>query len=74
MIVTRDNLPPGEYALFRKTALTKVSTFTVPPGTTFDTPEGLKAPDEECRVAIDCQGGVYPIRESVFRESYELAT
>jgi len=72
-IITRDNLPEGDYGLYRKTALTRASDFTVPPGTTFETPEGLKAEDEECRVAIDSQGGVYPIRESVFRETYEVA-
>lgn len=70
-IVTRDNLPAGEFGLFRKAALTRVSMFTVAAGTTFETPEGLKAADEECRIAIDSQGGVYPIRESVFRETYE---
>lgn len=63
----------GDFAEFRKTAVTKVSTFTVPPGTPFETPEGLKAEDEDCRVAYDSQGGVYPIRESVFRETYEAA-
>lgn len=71
--ITRDNLPEGDYGLYRKVALTRASDFTVPPGTTFETPEGLRAEDEECRVAIDSQGGVYPIRESVFRETYEVA-
>lgn len=63
----------GEFGTFRKTALSRVSKFTVPPGTPFETPEGLKAEDEECRVAFDSQGGVYPIRESVFCETYEEA-
>lgn len=71
--ITLDKLPEGKYALYRKTALTQASTFTVPAGTPFQTPEGLKAEDEECRIAIDSQGGVYPIRESVFRETYEVA-
>lgn len=70
-IVTRNNMPEGDYSLYRKKVLTKASDFTVPAGTTFDTPEGLRAEDEECRVAVDSQGGVYPIRESVFRDSYE---
>ena len=60
----------GEFGQFRKVATTRISLFTVPPGTPFETPEGLKAEDEECRVAFDVQGGVYPIRESVFQQSY----
>lgn len=61
----------GQFGLFRKTALTKISLFTVPPGTVFQTPEGLRAEDERCYVAFDVQGGIYPIRASVFQASYE---
>src|SRR5665213_2987201 len=60
----------GDFGRFRKTTLTEISLFTVPPGTTFRTPEGLHAEDEECRIAFDSQGGVYPIRESVFQATY----
>ena len=60
----------GSFAHYRKATLTLISEFTVPPGTMFETPEGLRAEDEECRIAFDSQGGVYPIRESVFRETY----
>lgn len=62
------------FGSYRKIQATSISEFTVPPGTPFETPEGLKAEDEECRIAIDSQGGVYPIRESVFRETYERIT
>lgn len=58
---------------FRKKTLTQISHTTVPPGTAFETPEGLKAEDEPCRIAFDAQGGVYPIRESVFQATYEEA-
>jgi len=58
----------------RKTALTPISDITYPPGTVFQTPEGLRAEDEDTRAAFDVQGGIYPIRESVFRASYEAAT
>lgn len=61
----------GEFGSYRKTAVSRISTFTVPPGTPFETPEGLKAEDEETRIAFDAQGGVYPIRESVFQATYE---
>jgi hypothetical protein len=63
----------GSFAPHRKTTLTEISTFTVPPATPYETPEGLKAEDEETRIAFDSQGGVYPIRESVFAETYALA-
>lgn len=59
------------FAPYRKRVLTFISTTTVPAGTVFQTPEGLKAEDEECRIAFDIQGGIYPIRESVFLASYE---
>ena len=61
----------GDFGWFRKTSMTRISLFTVPPGTSFKTPEGLQAEDEDCRIAFDVQGGVYPIRESVFQASYE---
>jgi hypothetical protein len=61
----------GAYSFYRKTTATQISDFTVPPGTPYETPEGLRAEDEETRVAWDAQGGVYPIRESVFRATYE---
>lgn len=69
--ITSTNPPSGSYGPHRKKVATRISHFTVPPGTPFDTPEGLVAEDEECRVAFDSQGGVYPIRESVYRASYE---
>lgn len=63
----------GDFGRYRKTAISKISNFTVPAGTAFETPEGLKAEDEECRIAFDSQGGVYPIRESIFLETYKEA-
>lgn len=73
MITPQNAEEQGEFGTYRKTALSKISRFTMPPGTTFETPEGLKAEDEETRIAFDSQGGVYPIRESVFQETYEEA-
>lgn len=64
---------PEKFGAFVKKGSTKISEFTVPAGTRFKTPEGLHAEDEECRVAFDAQGGVYPIRESIFKETYERA-
>lgn len=57
---------------YRKRTLTPISDITFPPGTVYQTPEGLRAEDEETRAAFDVQGGIYPIRESVFRATYEL--
>lgn len=50
-----------------------ISDRSFPPGTTYQTPEGLRAEDEDTRAALDVQGGIYPIRESVFRASYTSA-
>jgi hypothetical protein len=63
----------GTFSEHRKIATTRISDFTVPPGVPYQTPEGLRAEDEETRIAFDVQGGVYPIRESVFKASYAPA-
>lgn len=69
--ITSDNAESfGTFSDHFKKVSTRISDFTVPAGTTFQTPEGLKAEDEECRIAFDVQGGVYPIRESVYRATY----
>ena len=73
-VLTRDNARDyGEFGLFTKVGQTLISLFTVPPGVSYQTPEGLRAEDEETRIAFDIQGGVYPIRESVFHRSYAEA-
>lgn len=64
----------GDFMMHKKRPATEISVFTVPPGTPFETPEGLKAEDEETRIAFDSQGGVYPVRESVFAETYAPLT
>jgi len=56
---------------YRKRTPTPISDITFPPGTVYQTPEGLRAEDEETRAAFDVQGCIYPIRESVFRANYE---
>ena len=69
--ITRWNaIERGKFSEYRKLATTWISDFTVAPGVSYATPEGLRAEDEETRIAFDVQGGVYPIRESVFRASY----
>lgn len=70
-VVTSENAENmGVFGSYKKIGTTRISNFTVPAGTKFQTPEGLKAEDEECRIAFDVQGGVYPIRESVFAAVY----
>lgn len=72
-VVTRDNAETvSGFGRYRKMADTLISDFPVPSGTPFKTPEGLVAEDEPCRIAFDAQGGVYPIRESVFEMTYQL--
>ena len=61
------------FSLYRKLTMTPISDATFPPGTVYQTPEGLRAEDEETRAAFDAKGGIYPIRESVFQLTYELA-
>jgi hypothetical protein len=72
-VVTPESVLSEPFGLYRKTALTRISDRVYPPGTVYQTPEGLKAEDEETRCAIDAHGGVYPIRESVFRMTYSRA-
>lgn len=75
MILTVDEaLTRSGFTEYRKTALTLISDITFPAGTVYQTPEGLRAEDEETRCAFDIQGGIYPIRESVFQASYEPIT
>lgn len=69
--ITSQNCRGFKFATFKKKVTTEISDFTVPPGYKYETPEGLTSEDEETRIAIDSQGGVYPIRESVFQETYE---
>ena len=61
------------FSEYRKKLLTSISDITFPIGTVYQTPAGLRADDEETRCAFDVQGGIYPIRESVFQASYEVA-
>lgn len=71
-VVTKENARElGEFGQFKKIQNTTISLFTMPSGTAYETPEGLKAEDEETRIAFDIQGRVYPIRESVFQKTYE---
>ena len=60
----------GPFVPHRKKGLTLISLETVPPGTAFMTPEGLNADDEPCHIAYDVNGGVYPIRHSVYEATY----
>jgi len=69
-LTAEEALRRSTFTEYRKTALTPISDITYPPGTVFQTPEGLRAEDEDTRAAFDVQGGIYPIRESVFRASY----
>ena len=69
-LTATDVLRLSGFTEYRKTALTPISDRSFPPGTVYQTPEGLRAEDEETRCAFDVQGGIYQIRESVFAASY----
>jgi uncharacterized membrane protein len=64
----------GSFGEYRKATLTRISDAVYPPGVVYATPEGLRAEDEATRCAVDVQGGIYPIRVSVFEATYERAT
>lgn len=72
ILTAAEALRMSGFTEYRAKAMTPISDRTFPPGTIYQTPEGLRAEDEETRCAFDVQGGIYPIRESVFRASYEL--
>ena len=73
-LTAADALAQSGFTEYRKKLLTSISDIRFPPGTVYQTPEGLRTDDEETRCAFDVQGGIYPIRESVFQASYEVAT
>jgi hypothetical protein len=71
-LTVADAMRRSGFSLYQKTARTLISDITFPPGTVYDTPEGLRAEDEETRAALDARGGIYPIREAIFRATYVL--
>lgn len=58
---------------YRKIGTTKLSDEVLPVATVVLTPEGEYTCAEPSRLAIDAAGGVYPVAESIFRKSYEIA-
>jgi hypothetical protein len=58
---------------YRKVALTPLSREVLPIGTKVETLEGEYTCAEPSRLAIDAAGNVYPVAESIFRKSYQLA-
>ena len=69
------NTNAGEYTFreYRKVDTTRLSDEVLPVGTKVATLEGEYVCQEPSRLAMDVAGNVYPVAESVFVRSYELA-
>lgn len=65
--IVEDN---GGFAEYQKKGVTRISHLKVVPGTVVFTPERVTV-DEPSRIALDAEGYPYPIREDIFRESFE---
>lgn len=72
-IITKDNLENFTFQKYRKTNLTSISDQTLLPGTKVQTLEGEWVCNEPSRLALDNEGNVYPIAESIFKTTYIVA-
>lgn len=61
------------FGKYRKISITKISNELLATGTMVETLEGEYVCAEPSRLAIDMSGNIYPIAESVFLQSYDLA-
>lgn len=69
--VTKDDAARYTFAEYRKVGTTNLSNELLPVGTRVETLEGEYICAEPSRLAIDAAGNVYPVAESIFRQSYE---
>lgn len=70
--ITRGDADNYTFREYRKVGTTKLSNEVLPAGTRVETLEGEYVCAEPSRLAIDVQGNVYPVAESVVVRSYEL--
>lgn len=70
--ITRGDAGNYTFREYRKVGTTKLSNEVLPAGTRVETLEGEYVCAEPSRLAIDVQGNVYPVAESVAVRSYEL--
>lgn len=70
MQITKDDAHRFTFDEYRKVGTTKLSREVLPTGTKVATLEGEYTCAEPSRLALDVQGNVYPVAESVFVRSY----
>ncbi len=71
MKITKADKNDFVFAYCRKKVLTPISETKVPAGTEVETLEGWFKCAEESRIAVDSQGNIYPIAESIYQNDYE---
>lgn len=63
------------FTMARRKTRTLVSDFVVPAKTPIQVDGQVQRPSADYRIAVESNGeGVYPVLESVFRETYEVAS
>jgi hypothetical protein len=71
--ITKEDAGQFHFQEYRKVGTTELSDEILPVGTRVQTLEGLYVCAESSRLAIDVHGNIYPVAESIFERSYELA-
>jgi hypothetical protein len=71
--ITKADIGRFTFAEYEKVGRTKLSHEVLPVGTKVETFEGEYTCAEPSRLALDVNGNVYPVAESVFKQSYRLA-
>lgn len=72
-MITKHDIDQYSFSEYRKLGTTKLSDETLPKGTEVETLEGVYTCAEPSRLAIDSDGNVYPVAESIFNQVYERA-
>jgi hypothetical protein len=71
-MITKADIDKFHFREYRKIGTTKISDETLPIGTKIETSEGIFTLSAPSALAIDADGNVYPITESVIQKSFEL--
>lgn len=71
--ITNDSIELFTFTQYRKVGTTRISDQLVPAGTKVQALEGEYTCAEPTRIAIDASGNVYPVANSIFLKSYEIA-
>lgn len=71
-MITKSDVSKYTFREYRKVGVTKLSDELLPVGTEVETLEGAYVCAEPSRLAMDVNGNVYPVAESVFLKSYAL--